>query len=450
MRILHTSDWHLGRTFGGQSMHQHHEAYLAWLIDVVREEGVSLVVVAGDVYDRSIPGADTVALFGEALRALRAAGAEVVVIAGNHDSPERLSAYDDLTDLAGVYVRGGYGRAGQVLHLGAVDGPLDVVAVPYLEPALAPGDELDPRGGSPRPTHRAVLEQAVDAARSALRAPRSIIVAHAFVAGASSSESERTLHVGGGGLVPTTVFDGFSYAALGHLHKPQTLSPTVRYSGSPLPYSFSEQHAKQVLIVDLAPDGGVDVRPITVDVGRRVATVRGTIDEVLHDPRHTAVEHSWVRAVLTDPTYVVDAKSRLLRRFPHVVEIVLEPVRIADRASAAAGVPGTRRSPLHNAVEFWHATSGAAPTAEVVRMLGDAIQSVLAASPDLGTGTAGDAGDLSAEIPSGVSVQVPAEGSGAIEQPSAAADAAGRAAERRTPRPSAPTLFDTDALWDAS
>jgi exonuclease SbcD len=117
MRFVHTSDWHLGRTFGGQSLHAEQEAFITWLVEVVRAERASLVIVAGDVYDRSIPAAETVSLFGWALRSLRAAGAEVVVIAGNHDSAERLGAYDDLTDLAGVYIRGGYGRAGSVLRL---------------------------------------------------------------------------------------------------------------------------------------------------------------------------------------------------------------------------------------------------------------------------------------------------------------------------------------------
>src|SRR5690606_5928419 len=142
-------------------------------------------------------------------------------------------------------------------------------------------DGTEPGPGNERPTHRAVLQRAIDAARRGLRAPRSIAVAHAFVAGATSSESERTLTVGGGALVPATVFEGFSYVALGHLHKPQALGDTVRYSGSPMAYSFGEQHPKQVLVVDLDPTGGASVRPVVVEPGRRVATVRGTIDEIL-------------------------------------------------------------------------------------------------------------------------------------------------------------------------
>jgi exonuclease SbcD len=397
MRIVHTSDWHLGRTFGGQSLHAQQEAFIGWLVDLVRAEQATLVIVAGDVYDRSIPAAETVALFGSALRSLRAAGAEVVVIAGNHDSAERLGAYDDLTDLAGVYIRGGYRRAGSVLHLEAADGPVDVVPVPFLEPALAPAtaaandaDGANGADGVPageRATHRAVLQRAIDTARAALRAPRSIAVAHAFVAGATSSESERTLSVGGSALVPAALFDGFSYAALGHLHKPQAFSDTVRYSGSPLHYSFSEQHAKQVLVVDLDPAGAASVRPVVVEPGRRVATVRGSLEEVLADDRHTTAEACWVRAVLTDPTYVIDAKARLQRRFPHVVEVVLDPVRpTTERASAAGPARGGGHTPLHNAVGFWHAVTGEPAPLRVAELLAAALDDARLALGDVGRG----------------------------------------------------------------
>ncbi len=393
MRIVHTSDWHLGRTFGGQSLHAHQEQFLEWLVALVRAEHAELVVVAGDVYDRSVPAAETVALFGWALRSLRGAGAQVVVIAGNHDSAERLGAYDDLTDLAGVYIRGGYGRAGEVLRLEAGDGALDVAVVPFLEPALAPcAPDVEP---APRPTHREVMERPLDRARDAVLGPRSIVVAHAFVAGASSSESERTLSVGGGGLVPASLFRGFSYAALGHLHKPQALDDAVRYSGSPLPYSFSEQHAKQVLVVDLDGAGSVSVRPIVVEVGRRVATVRGTLAEILADPRHDGLDECWVRAVLTDTTYVLDAKTTLQRRFPHVVEVVLDPVRRAtgDGPAVAAAVR-SGRTPLQQATAYWEATTGEAPTAPIAELLRAALDAVIGSGADTTRSIDGGHGEL--------------------------------------------------------
>lgn len=472
MRFVHTSDWHLGRTFGGQSLHAEQEAFLGWLVDVVRAEQASLVIVAGDVYDRSIPAADTVALFGWALQSLRAAGAEVVVIAGNHDSAERLGAYDDLTDLAGVYIRGGYRRAGSVLHLAAADGPLDVAAVPFLEPALAPPDAADApsaeaddparegnEGGSGRLTHRAVLQRAIDTARRDRRAPRSIAVAHAFVAGATSSESERTLTVGGSALVPAALFEGFSYAALGHLHKPQAFSDTVRYSGSPLPYSFGEQHAKQVLVVELDPDGASRVRPVAVGPGRRVATVRGPIDDVLADPRHAAAEGCWVRAVLTDATYVLDAKSRLQRRFPHVVEVVLDPERPAAAGERIVATGRGQHSPLHNAVDFWQAITGATAPRSVVEALATALDEARLALGDgrhdlrapsvsvedlLATGTDG-ALPIAIDAPPAAP---PDRGAGRAPTttPTTSTDAPAAGRRRRPPAAQTPSLFDD--TWD--
>jgi len=456
MRILHTSDWHLGRTFGPVSLHADQEAFLDWLVGVVVAEDVDVVAVAGDLYDRAIPPTESVALLRETLERLVARRVRVVAIAGNHDGPERLAAYDGLTDLAGVVVRGGFVRAGAVTTLELDDGPLDVVAVPYLDPVLTPpgwaadadadadadarpsggGAHLDrpvpsgsvapavaddaerpsPAGGAepltlldllaemesePAPTgvvatvptapgsgpsgpagrrsHHGVLRQALARARAERRSPRSLLVAHAFVSGGETSESERFLTVGGTAEVGIELFDGFDYVALGHLHRPQRVRAgldTVRYSGTPLPYSFSETQAKHVVLVDMASDGTCEVRTLEVPLGRRVATVTGTIDELLADPRHAGAEGSFVRAVLTDRGYVVDAKSRLQARFPHVVEVVPRPAPVADGEGRGPLDAGARRrlDPLEAALGFWRDATGEAPE-EVERAL---LESVLA------------------------------------------------------------------------
>jgi exonuclease SbcD len=458
MRILHTSDWHLGRSFGPASLQADQEAFLDWLVEVVEAERVDLVVVAGDLYDRAIPPTESVALLRETLDRLVARRVRVVAITGNHDGPDRVAAYDGLTDLAGVVVRGGYARAGMVTTLELDDGPLDVVAVPYLDPVLTPAgwsdavdagpalaegagvdappelgwssaplgaavagspsspasdapvvlslfDELDQLdevdaldGGEPscgpaevvsaaategersataRRSHHSVLAQALRAARSRRRSPRSLAVAHAFVSGALPSESERVLTVGGTAEVGTELFDGFDYVALGHLHRPQRVRAgldTIRYSGTPLPYSFSETHPKQVLIVDMAADGWSDVRSIEVPVGRPVATVTGTIDELLAAGAHERAVGSFVRAVLTDRGYVVDAKSRLLARFPYVVEVVHEPAAAEGLVGVASPERRRRLAPLDAAVGFWLDVTGEEPE-EVERSL---LESVLA------------------------------------------------------------------------
>ena len=363
LRFLHTSDWHLGRSFGGASLLDEQAAFADEFVALVAAERADLVVLAGDVYDRAVPPADAVALFRKTLQRVRETGARVVVIAGNHDGADRVAAYDGLTDLAGVYVRGGYERAADVIALTFEDGPLDVVAVPFLDPLLArPTDDAD----APRPTHASVLAAVLDAARSRCTAPRSLAVAHAFVAGAAASDSERALSVGGTDQVPVSLFDGFSYTALGHLHRPQTVGARVHYPGSPLPYSFSEAHPKRVLAVDMDAAGAITVRALAVTAGRPVVTLTGTLDDLLRDPSHAPFVAHRVRAIVTDPGVVVDAKARLRERFAHIVEIELRPERADGTSGPIEGSAAARRGlgPMASATAFWRDVVGDEPTAE--------------------------------------------------------------------------------------
>jgi len=224
-----------------------------------------------------------------------------------------------------------------------------------------------------------VLSSALTTGRAACRGGRSLAVAHAFVVGGSVSDSERHLTVGGTGQVAATVFDGFSYVALGHLHRPQVIDGRhhVRYSGSPLPYSFSEDHTKQVVLVDLSSDGAVSATPVEVPVGRAVATVEGRIADVLEDPAHAALTACFVRAILTDPGYVLDAKARLRERFPYIVSIELRPARPDGSELGSTGgntQRGERHTPLDTASDFWRDVTTTEPSDEVLALLRDALQ----------------------------------------------------------------------------
>lgn len=355
MKILHTSDWHLGRNFGPVSLHDEQEEFCAWVLETALEHGVGLLVVAGDLYDRAIPPQESVVLWRETLTAFHRAGIAVIAIAGNHDGADRVAAFDGLTDEARIFVRGGYGRAGEVLTLEFPDGPLDIVAVPYLDPQLAPSEWADELVVAQRPrTHETVLDLALGRARAAGTTGRSLAVVHAFVAGSSESESERHLTVGGTDKIGASILDGFSYVALGHLHTPQVIGDVdhVRYSGTPLPYSFSETGPKSVVLVDMGVDGSCAIEILPVPIGRPVATIVGTIDELLAPDAHVDARDKYVKAVLTDATYVVDAKARLQERYPHCTDVVMQ--------SAGAGVelgPGSeiraQLSPLAAAEGFW-------------------------------------------------------------------------------------------------
>jgi exonuclease SbcD len=338
-----------------------------WLVEVVRDEHIDLVAIAGDLYDRAIPPAESVVLMRELLLQLRALGVTVVAIAGNHDGAERVSAYDGLVDAASIYLRGGYSRAGGVLTLPFNDGPLDIVAVPYLDPILAPAEPAltvsDVESERTRRTHQSVLVDALAKASQHRSSPRSIVIAHAFVTGGEVSESERLLTVGGTGQVDISIFDGFSYVALGHLHRPQQVgSTTRRYSGTPLPYSFSEQHSKQIVIVDIDAAGVCDVSELTVPVGRAVATVSGTMSDLLESAQHDLVVDRFIRAVVTDVGQVIDAKSRLRDRFPFVIEVLLQPpVASGDREGVVGATDRARLSPLEAAEAFWLDVTNEAP-----------------------------------------------------------------------------------------
>ncbi|MFF9350364.1 exonuclease SbcCD subunit D [Streptomyces sp. NPDC014734] len=330
MRILHTSDWHLGRSFHRVSLLDAQAAYLDHLVATVREHEVDAVVVAGDVYDRAVPPLSAVELFDAALHRLAAVGVPTVMISGNHDSARRLGVGAGLIQRAGIHLRTDPARCADPVVLGDVHGDVAFYGLPYLEPALV-RDVL----GADRTGHEAVLAAAMDRVRADLanRRPgtRSVVLAHAFVAGGEPSDSERDITVGGVDAVPAGVFDGVDYVALGHLHGCQSLTERVRYSGSPLAYSFSEAgHRKTMWLIDLGVSGAVAAERVDCPVPRPLARLRGRLDGLLEDPALERHRGSWIEATLTDPVRPAEPMARLAERFPHTLSLVFEPDRAPD------------------------------------------------------------------------------------------------------------------------
>ena len=337
MRLLHTSDWHLGRVFHGTSLLAQQAAVLDALVQVVRDERVDAVVVAGDLYDRQIPSVDAVALLDQVLRDLRGAGAQIVAIAGNHDSGSRIGFASSLLSVAGVHLVGDPRQAGLPIELDVTDGgaPVVVYPVPYLEPELAwdaiGRDTIGLGGSAIARTHGGVLRAAFDRARADLAARpervRSIGVAHAFVTGGAPCDSERVLRIGGTDQVGADALSGLDYVALGHLHGRQTIGRgQVRYAGSPLAYSFSEAaHTKGAWLVELSPGGAVVVNAVDLPVPRALATISGELADLLADPAHMRAQGCWVQATLTDQVLPREAMARLRLRFPHAVVLQHAP-----------------------------------------------------------------------------------------------------------------------------
>ena len=394
MRLLHTSDWHLGRSFHGASLLDEQAEALDRIVELAREAAVDLVVIAGDLYDRAIPPAEAVSLFTDTLARLRSAGIAVVAIAGNHDSHVRVSVYDPLLSALGVTIRGAVSRAAEpVLVLPAAGGAaVAVYPLPYLEPVVdgprllaAPAPEgcdsveevtLELPASTPtRFSHEVTTRLALQSIRRDLeRRPgtRSVLVAHTFVAGGQGSDSERELSVGQVDRVSVEAFAGFDYVALGHLHGSQQLDgPRLAYSGTPLPYSFSEErHRKSVRIVELAADGTPAVEVVPLGVGRSLQTIEGTLATLCSDPSFEGAREARVRAILTDESLPLQAMARLRERFPHAVELRHQPPAV----ECSSGDERSRRirearSPLELAGLFLADQQGRPATAAELDLL---------------------------------------------------------------------------------
>ncbi|HSE70632.1 MAG TPA: exonuclease SbcCD subunit D [Nocardioidaceae bacterium] len=356
MRILHTSDWHLGRSFHRVGMLDPQAAFVDHLLQTIESEQVDLVVVSGDVYDRALPPVDAVELADDTFARLAASRPRVVVTSGNHDSQIRLGFNSRLADAAGVHFRTRWQEVGAPVLVEDEHGPVAVYGLPYLEP-----DAVRAPWGLASRSHEAALTEAmvrVRADRETRRDTRSVVMAHAFIAGdpeaapRMSSDSERDISVGGVQIAPTSLFRGVDYTALGHLHGQHTLSESVRYSGSPLAYSFSEAgHAKGSWLVELGRSGVERADFVPAPVPRELATVRGRIDDLLTDARHAAAEQAWVQVTLTDPHRPPHAMERLRERFPHALVLTFEPEGVRrDRGPVMPRVDG--RSDIDIALGF--------------------------------------------------------------------------------------------------
>ncbi|MFF8694316.1 exonuclease SbcCD subunit D [Streptomyces sp. NPDC015144] len=365
MRILHTSDWHLGRSFHRVPLLDAQAAFLDHLVATVREREVDAVVVAGDVYDRAVPSLAAVALFDDALHRLAAEGVPTVMISGNHDSARRLGVGAGLIGRAGIHLRTDPADCATPVVLRDTHGEVAFYGLPYLEPSLVK-DVL----GADRAGHEAVLTAAMERVRADLAArpggTRSVVLAHAFVAGGEPSDSERDITVGGVAAVPAGVFDGIDYVALGHLHGSQTLTERVRYSGSPLAYSFSEAaHRKTMWLIELDAPGTVTAERVDCPVPRPLARIRGHLDRLLDDPALERHRDAWVEATLTDPVRPDEPMARLAERFPHTLSLAFEPDRAPDDPLASYAQRLRGRDDQQIAEDFVaHVRGGAADAAE--------------------------------------------------------------------------------------
>jgi exonuclease SbcD len=383
MRILHTGDWHLGRTLLGADLLGHQSTFADFLVETVRDRAVDLVVIAGDVYDRAIPPVDAVRLLSRTLERL-AETATVVLTPGNHDSAARLGfgagvMHDRVRILAeptGI---------GTPVLLDDEYGPVAVYGIPYLHPDLTRYALADVPDEPLARSHQAVVGAATARIRADLAerpGTRSVVVAHAFVGGAAPSDSEQDIRVGGVDQVAASVFDGIDYVALGHLHGPQRVGAgdRIRYAGSPLAFSFGErQQRKSVTLVELAADGGVSVELVPAPVPRRLVDVRTSM-EAIESGAHRADADAWVRVAVTDTVHPERLYARVKDHFPHALAITHEP---ADRPDGQAARAVTATSdPVEVAADFVAFATGATPGDDDRAVLTEAYEAAVLAMHD--------------------------------------------------------------------
>jgi exonuclease SbcD len=349
VRILHTSDLHLGRQFNGIPLEDDHAAVLDQIACAVVDHQVDVLVIAGDIFDRAAPPVTAVRQFNGFLsRIASESQVSVVLIAGNHDSGDRIESMSIMTDAGRALIRGTIRADESSLVLSDQHGLVAFSALPFSHEYAARECFADETMQTPAE----VLEAQLEAARSSLpKNARWVIVAHASVLGARGSESERSLvRVGGVETVGLEAFEGAAYVALGHLHRPQSAgAPHIRYSGSPLAFGFDEAGAeKSMSLVEIDGAGDVTIEAIPFAPLRRVRTLRGKHAELLLAQSSTDL----VKAILTDDTPIIDAMKRLRAVFPNACELTYErEARAPELKSPEAGT-SKLADPLEVASDF--------------------------------------------------------------------------------------------------
>ncbi len=344
MKFLHLADLHLGKRVNGFSMLEDQAHILRQILAILDDEQPDGVLIAGDVYDKSVPPVEAVGLLDGFLTELRARGVPVLLISGNHDSPERLAFGGRVMDSCGIHISPVYDGALAPVTLHDEFGPVHVWLLPFVKPAHVcrwfPDADI---GSYTDAMAEAVAHMDIDTAA------RNVLVTHQFVTGGARSGSEE-LSVGGTDNVDSGVFAPFDYVALGHLHGAQHIGrETIRYAGSPLKYSFSEarQH-KSVTVVTLGEKGDVQVRTVALTPLRELREIRGSYDELTARSfyEHTTYRSDYLHLILTDEQDVFDAMSRLRTIYPYLMTLDYDNAR--TRAAGGMFVPAgmERRTPL--------------------------------------------------------------------------------------------------------
>lgn len=316
MIFLHTSDWHLGATGGERDLWDDQKYFIDAICSIVREKNVDAVLLAGDVYDRSVPAASAIGLYDYAMNRLCGElGVKVLTIAGNHDSAERLASCAGLLDKAGLYLQGAAQREPRVVEFA----DSQVFFLPWM---------TEEKIKSLYPEERDGITDLTEAYRVAVNHMREkfipgkhhLLLSHAFITNAETSTSDRAAEIGFATQVPASVFEGFDYVALGHIHKPQQVNPFIRYSGSPMAYSFGkeERQEKSVTLIDTA---SMTQQVVPLPLLHRWTTLTDAYEALLAGEYPEEIRNGYVRLNVTDTAVGLDMLSRLRQVYPNALVV---------------------------------------------------------------------------------------------------------------------------------
>lgn len=373
MKLIHLSDLHIGKRVNEVSMIEDQEYILLQILGIVEEEQPDAVLIAGDVYDKSVPSAEAVTLFDDFLCRLARRQVRVLIISGNHDSPERLAFGNRLLEISGIHISSVYG--GSVEHITLTDkwGDVDFWLLPFLKPAHV--KRFWPDEG---------IESYTDAIRTALGkaninpARRNVLLTHQFVTGATTCESEE-ISVGGSDNVDASVFEGFDYVALGHIHGQQNIgSNRIRYCGTPLKYSFSEEaHHKSVTVVNLGPKGELELQLRPLLPKHDLRSIRGTFAQLTDKAfyENTAFE-DYLHIILTDEEDVPEAVGRLRVIYPNIMKLSYDNTRTRTSGIIDGAEDVQRKSPLQLFEELYEKQNNQPMTQEQQHFTRELIESI--------------------------------------------------------------------------
>ena len=356
MKLIHLSDLHLGKRVNEFSMLEDQQYILEEILRIIDSEKPDGVLIAGDVYDKTVPSAEAVTLLDEFLVQLSKRDTQTFLISGNHDSAERLAFGGRLMEQSGIHIARVYNGVLAPLTLRDEYGPVDLYLLPFLRPVQVrrffPESEI------------ATYTEAMAAVLGAAdidKTHRNVLVTHQFVTGAQTCDSEE-LSVGGTDNVDVSVFDDFDYVALGHIHGPQKIGhETVRYCGTPLKYSFSEVgHKKSVTVVELAEKGSVAIRTVPLVPKRDMSELRGAYNELMLRENYEGkpFRNDYLRITLTDEEHIPNAVNNLRTVYPYIMRLDYDNRRTRTESHVDGAEQVERKRPLTLFEEFYESQNG--------------------------------------------------------------------------------------------